>query len=108
MKAVPTVGELKAHCAQVRLCLERSSALGEYPLVELLAAVEGLPSDVTFCTTDLLDQVVSRALVEEAYRELESRPSSSTCVCEGWGCRRCLKSPAGMPRALALLKEALG
>jgi hypothetical protein len=55
-----------------------------------------------------LDQVVARPLIEEAFKELSARPVSSTCVCEGWGCRRCLTAPGGLPRALVLLKEALG
>jgi len=91
VKPVPTVGELKAHCAQVRACLARSSALGEYPVVKLLSAIEGLPGDVTFCTTDLLGQVVSRALVEKAFQALNDGPGS-----------------AGIGKALVLLREALG
>jgi len=96
---VPTVDELKAQASAVRaywLSVPPGSraVLGRgvsEPGAELLKMIEGLPANVVFASTDVLEHVVSRELVERAYQVLNDGPGS-----------------AGIHAALLLLREALG
>jgi hypothetical protein len=94
---VPTVEEFRAMVANVRAVRLRwaagtaDAAEVTEAVEQLLAAIRALPDNVMFATKDLLDQVVSRALVEKAYQVLNEGPGS-----------------AGIGRSLALLREALG
>lgn len=97
MKPVPTVEEFRAMVANVRAVRLRWAAGGadasevSEAVEQLLAAINALPENLMFATKDLLDQVVSRALVEKAHEALNTGPGS-----------------AGIGRALTLLTEALG
>lgn len=76
MSSVPTVGELKFLVEHVRT-VQRRWASGACDPVEVteatmavFTAIDGLPENLIFATSNLLDQVVSRSLVEQALAEI--------------------------------------